>query len=205
MERLMKTLAAIVVVALLVGCSTLSGIPSGQQAEYGRVETDTDLIQFLAFSDDQNTCAMAIQNKQSQYPARYAILLDGPAREALLAALAKYENWKGLAQENQTTITKTITQLELQQIYYQHRGWRDAGDREISLVFTSRIDDNGNQSFSLELKPYVRGAFYRAYGRDHLVLSDDQAIAFSDLLSEDALKGGYQKAKKKEDVINMFN
>jgi len=27
----------------------------------------------------------------------------------------------------------------------------------------------------------------------------------SDLLSEGALKGGYQKAKKKEDAINMFN
>jgi len=93
----------------------------------------------------------------------------------------------------------------LQQIYYQRRGWRDAGDHEISLVFTSRIDDNGNQSFSLELNPYERGAFYRAYGRDYLVLSDDQAITLSDLLSEDALKGGYQKAKKKEDVINMFN
>lgn len=205
MEKLMKTLAAVAVVALLVGCSTLSGIPSGQQAEYGRIETDKDLIQFLAFSDDPNICAMAIQNRQSQYPARYAILLDGPAREALRAALTKYETWKGLAQENHTTITKTITKLELQQIYYQRRGWRDAGDHEISLVFTSRIDDNGNQSFSLELNPYERGAFYRAYGRDYLVLSDDQAITLSDLLSEDALKGGYQKAKKKEDVINMFN
>ena len=91
MEKLMKTLAAVAVVALLVGCSTLSGIPSGQQAVYGRIETDTDLIQFLAFSDDPNICAMAIQNRQSQYPARYAILLDGPAREALRAALTKYE------------------------------------------------------------------------------------------------------------------
>jgi hypothetical protein len=90
-------------------------------------------------------------------------------------------------------------------MYYQRGGWRDAGHREILLLFASSIDDNGKQSFSLELKPYVWRGFYRVYGRDSLVLSDDQAITFSDLLSEDALKDGYQKAKKKQDVINMFN
>jgi hypothetical protein len=205
MKKLMETLAVVAFVVLLSGCWTLSSVPSGQEAEYGRIETDNDLIQFLAFSDDPNTCAMAIQDKQSQYPARYALVLDGPAREAMRAALAKYESWKGLAQENQTAITKTITKLELQQMYYQREGWRDAGDREISLLFASSIDDNGNQSFSLELKSYVWRGFYRGYGRDSLLLSDDQAITFSDLLSEDALKDGYQKAKKKQDVINQFN
>ena len=42
-------------------------------------------------------------------------------------------------------------------------------------------------------------------GGDSLVLTDDQAITFSDFLSEDSLKGGYEKAKKKKHVINMFN
>jgi hypothetical protein len=102
MKKLIKALAAVAFAVLLSGCWTLSSVPSGQQAEYGRIETDIDLIQFLAFSDDPNTCAIAIQDKQSQYPAGYALLLDGPAREAMRAALAKYESWKGLAQENQT-------------------------------------------------------------------------------------------------------
>jgi hypothetical protein len=205
MKKLMKTLVAASFAVLLLGCWTFTNVPGGQQAEYGRIETDSDVIQFLAFSDDPDVCAIAIQNKQSQYPARYALLLDGPAREAMREALTKYESWKGLAQENQTAIVKTITKLELQQMFYQHGGWRDAGDREISLLFYSSIDDNGNQSFSLELKPYVWRGFYRVYGQDSLVLSDDQAITLGDLLSENALKDGYQKAKKKQDVINMFN
>ena len=93
-------------------------------------------------------------------------------------------------------------------MYYQDGEWHDAGDRDISLVFTSRIDDNGNQSFFLTLKPspvFLLRAFFIVYGRDSLVLSDDQAITFSDMLQEDAVDKGYEKAKKKQDVIDMFN
>ena len=197
--------------SLLADCSTLSpwqSVPSGQQAEYGRIETDSVLIQFLAFSDDAGICAITIQNKAGDYPARYAFILDEPGREAMRGAFEKYERWKGIAQENQTEITKTITTLELQQVYDRDGGWHDAGDREVSIVFGSRLEDNGTQSFSLALRPsprYWRRTFYRVYGGDSLVLTDDQAITFSDSLSEDALKGGYEKAKKKQDVINMFN
>ena len=83
------------------------------------------------------------------------------------AALEKYESWKGIAQANQTQITKTISTLELQQMYYQDGEWHDAGDRDISLVFTSRIDDNGNQSFFLTLKPspvFMLRAFFLSTG-----------------------------------------
>jgi hypothetical protein len=100
------------------------------------------------------------------------------------------------------------TTLDLQQAYNRDGGRHDADDREVSIVYRSRIEDNGTQSFSLALKPsprYLRRSFCRVYGRDSLVLTDDQAITFSDLLSEDSLKRGYEKAKKKEDVINMFN
>ena len=51
-------------------------------------------------------------------------------------ALEKYESWRNIAQENQTEITKTITTMELTQMYYSEGEWHDAGDREISLVFT---------------------------------------------------------------------
>ncbi|GEM_PF-3133074 len=211
MTKPMLALAAAAFVAALAGCGTMppwKSVPSGQQAEYGRIETDKDLIQFLAFSDDPGISVVAIQNKAYRYPTRYALLLDGPARDAMRAAFEKYENWKGIAQENQTQITKTISTLELQQMYYQDGEWHDAGDREISLVFTSRVDDNGNQSFFLTLRPspvFMLRAFFLVYGRDSLVLTDDQALTFSDLLREDAVDGGYEKAKKKQDVIDMFN
>ncbi len=211
MTKPMMALAAAAFVAALAGCGTMppwKSVPSGQQAEYGRIETDKDLIQFLAFSDDPGISVVAIQNKAYRYPTRYALLLDGPARDAMRAAFEKYENWKGIAQENQTQISKTISTLELQQMYYQDGEWHDAGDREISLVFTSRVDDNGNQSFFLTLRPspvFMLRAFFLVYGRDSLVLTDDQALTFSDLLREDAVDGGYEKAKKKQDVIDMFN
>ena len=48
-------------------------------------------------------------------------------------------------------------------------------------------------------------AFFLVYGRDSLVLNDDQAKTFSDLLQEEAVDRGYQKARKKQDVIDMFN
>ena len=210
MTKTMVALAAALVVGL-AGCSSMppwKSVPSGQEAEYGRIETNRDLIQFLAFSDDPGISVIAIQNKAYRYPTRYAILLDGGAREDMRAALEKYENWKGIAQENQTEITKTITTLELPQMYYQDGGWNDAGDRDISLVFTSRIDVNGNQSFFLTLKPspvYMLRAFFLVYGRDSLVLDDDQAITFSDMLQEDAVSKGYEQAKKKQDVIDKFN
>ena len=70
MKKLMTTLAAVAFVVLLSSCSTLPNMPSGQQAEYGRVETDRDLVQFIAFSDDPEMYVLAIQNKESQYPAR---------------------------------------------------------------------------------------------------------------------------------------
>jgi len=211
MTKPMMALVAAAFVAALAGCGTMppwKSVPSGQQAEYGRIETDKDLIQFLAFSDDPGISVVAIQNKAYRYPTRYALLLDGPARDAMRAAFEKYENWKGIAQENQTQITKTISTLELQQMYYQDGEWHDAGDREISLVFTSRVDDNGSQSFFLTLRPspvFMLRAFFLVYGRDSLVLTDDQALTFSDLLREDAVDGGYEKAKKKQDVIDMFN
>jgi hypothetical protein len=211
MTKPIMALAAGALVAVLAGCSTLppwKSVPSGQQAEYGRIETDRDLIQFLAFSDDPGISAIALQNKAYRYPSRYAILLDGPARDSMRAAFEKYENWKGIAQENQTQITKTITTLELPQMYYQDGDWHDGGDREISLVFTSRIDDSGNQSFFMTLKPsrvFMLRLFYSVYGRDLLVLNDDQAMTFSDMLTDSAVDGGYQKAKKKQDVIEMFN
>jgi hypothetical protein len=211
MTKPMMALAAAALVAGLAGCSGLppwKSVPSGQQAEYGRIETNTDLIQFLAFSDDPGISVIAIQNKAYRYPTRYAILLDGGARQDMRAAFEKYESWKGIAQANQTQITKTITTLELQQMYYQDGEWHDAGDRDISLVFTSRIDDNGNQSFFMTLKPspvFLLRSFFIVYGRDSLVLTDDQAMTFSDMLQEDAVDKGYEKAKKKQDVIEMFN
>jgi hypothetical protein len=210
MTKPIAAFAAAVFAVGLAGCSSLppwKNVPSGQQAEYGRIETDRDLIQFLAFSDDPGISVIAIQNKAYRHPARYAILLDGSARADMRAALDKYESWKGIAQANQTEISKTITTLELQQMYYEDGEWHDAGDREISLVFASRIDDNGNQSFYLTLKPspvYMMRAFFIVYGRDSLVLNDDQAITFSDMLQEDAVSKGYEKAKKKQDVIDMF-
>ncbi len=211
MKKPMLALAATACAVLLAGCGTMppwKSVPSGQQAEYGRIETNKDLIQFLAFSDDPGISVVAIQNKAYRYPTRYALVLDPGARETMRTAFEKYESWKGIAQENQTEISKTITTMDVTQLYYQDGGWHDAGDREISLVFTSRIDDNGTQNFYLTLRPspvFMMRSFFLVYGRDSLILNDDEALTFSDLLQEDAVNRGYEKAKKKQDVINMFN
>ena len=210
MGRTLFALAACAFAVLLAGCETLppwKSVPSGQQAEYGRIESGGDLIQFLAFSDDPGIVAIAIQNRDSTSLGRYAILLDGPAREAMRAAFQKYDNWKRLALENQAEITKTITTLELTQMYYRYGSWHDAGDRDVSLVFTASIDDNFAQTFLLTLKPspvFMRRGFFWVYGRDSLVLNEDEAKTFGDLLQEKAVDSGYQKAKKKQDVIDMF-
>lgn len=204
-------LAAAALALTLAGCGTMppwKSVPSGEQAEYGRIETQRDLIQFLAFSDDPGISVIAIQNKGYRYPARYAILFDQPAREALRAALTKYDTWKNIAWENQTEITKEITTLGLEQMYYEDGEWHDAGDRDLSLVFTARSDATAGMKFYLTLKPspvFLFRAFFVVYGRDSMILSDDQVRTFSDLMQEDAVNQGYEKAKKKQDVINLFN
>jgi hypothetical protein len=205
-------LAAVGLAAIFVAsCAILppwKSVPSGQQAEYGRIETSRDLIQFLAFSDDPGISVIAIQNRAFRYPSRYAILLDGPSRGMFRSALQKYEAWKSIAQENSTQITKTITTMDLTQMYYQDGSWHDAGGRGISLVFTSRLDDNGSQQFILTLQPsafFMMRSFFLVYGQDSLVLTDEAAKVFSNMLQEDAVSQGYQKAKKKQDAINMFN
>jgi len=210
MKRTLGVLLIALGGVLLARCSSLppwQSVPSGQQAEYGRIETNDDLIQFLAFSDAPDISAIAVQNKAYSSPPRYAILLDGSARDAMRTAFEKYEKWKDIARDNHTDITKAITTLELQQMYYLDGAWHDAGDRELSLIFNSATDDNGAQGFSLALRPSPLHwrAFYRVYGRESLVLSDDQVKPFSDLLSESAVEGGYQKAKKKQDAIDMFH
>lgn len=203
--------AAAAVAFTLAGCGTLppwKSVPTGEQAEYGRIETSRDLMQFLAFSDDPQISVISIQNKGYRYPSRYAILLDVPAREAVRAALEKYENWRSIANENQTEITKTITTLSVEQMYYQDREWHDAGDRDISFVFTSRINPDGTQKFFLTLKPspvFMMRWFFVVYGRDSMVLGDDEVATFNDLVQEEAVDKGYEKAKKKQDVINLFN
>ena len=66
MTKPLVAFAAVVFAVGLAGCSGMppwKSVPSGQQAEYGRIETDKDLIQFLAFSDDPGISVIAIQNK----------------------------------------------------------------------------------------------------------------------------------------------
>ena len=211
MKKLLVALAAPALVYSLAACGSLppwQTVPTGQQAEYGRIETPRDLIQFLAFSDDPGISVIAIQNSEYRLPGRYAILLDQPAREAMRAGLAMYENWRSIAQENTTEITKTITTLSLTQMYYRDGGWHDAGDRDISLVFTSRIDPDGRQQSFLTLRPspvFMLRAFLLVYGRDSLILNDDQVGAFTEVMQEDAVDRGYQKARKKQDVIDLFH
>lgn len=87
MGRTLVALAACAFAVLLAGCETLppwKSVPSGQQAEYGRIESGGDLIQFLAFSDDPGIVAIAIQNRDSTSLGRYAILLDGPVSQYFL-------------------------------------------------------------------------------------------------------------------------
>ena len=211
MKKALSVALVALFASLLAACSTLApwkSVPSGQQSEYGRIVTGRSVIQFISFSDDPGISVLAVQSKSYRSSHRYAILLDGHAREELRAACEKFEKWRDLARANETEITRTIVTLDVTQMYEAEREWHDAGGREISLVFTSRVDSGGNQKITLTLKPspvFMFRSLFMVYGRDFLVLDEDQAAQFSDLIQEDAVDSGYQKAKKRQDVIDMFN
>ena len=123
------------------------------QAEYGRIETSGNLIQFLAFSNNPDVAVIAIQNKEYHAAGRLFILLDRLARKALRAAVQKYETWRKITQGKLTRSSKPLSTLELAQLSYQNGRWHDEGALDISIVVASRSDVGANQKGFLNAQP----------------------------------------------------
>jgi hypothetical protein len=77
--------------------------------------------------------------------------------------------------------------------------WEAEGSRDVTFVFNSRLDQSGAPRISLLMR--TRSFFY---GVDQVLLTDEQAADLSSYLSAEQVNAGYQKAKKKQDTLDMF-
>ena len=186
---------------LLAGCSTLppwKPVPDGQAVVYGQIEDARRALSFMAFANDPGIIAIAVENRFSNL-TRYGMIVDQPARASFLEAVAKYQEWSKLAAENQVEITREISTITLPQMFRRGDGWEAEGSRDVTFVFNSRLDESGVPRISLLMR--TRSFFY---GVDQVLLTDDQATDLATFLSEDQVNAGYQKAKKKQDTLDMF-
>jgi hypothetical protein len=199
----MRRLTAFLFLSLLLaGCSTLppwKTVPDGQAVVYGQIEDSRRALSFMAFANDPGIIAIAVENRFSGFTPRYGMIVDEPARTSFQEAIAKYKEWSQLAADNQVEITREITTITLPQMFRHGDAWEAEGSRDVTFVFNSRLDQSGAPRISLLLR--TRSFFY---GVDQVLLTDQQAADLSDYLSSEQVSAGYQKAKKKQDTLDMF-
>ena len=114
-------------------------------------------------------------------------------------AVAKYQEWSKLAEDNQVEITREITTVTLPQMFHRGSGWEAEGQRDVTFVFNSRLGQGTDPRITLVIRT---SSFF--YGVDQIVLNDQQAADFSKYLENDQADAGYQQAKKKQDTLDMF-
>jgi hypothetical protein len=187
---------------LLAGCSTLppwKQVPDGQAVVYGQIEDSRRALTFMAFANDPGIVAIAVENRFNGFSPRYGMIVDEPARTSFQEAIAKYQEWSKLATDNQVEITREISTITLPQMFRRGDTWEAEGTREVTFVFNSRLDQSGAPRISLLMR--TRSFFY---GMDQVLLTDNQAADLGNYLSTDQVDAGYQKAKKKQDTLDMF-
>jgi hypothetical protein len=187
---------------LVIGCSTLppwKPAPTGQSAIYGKIEDDRTLVRFIAFADDPGIAAVSVEYKFGRSAPRYTLLADKYVRDALREVFSKYREWSSVAAEKGVEITKEISTLTVTQLVRRGDGWDAAGSRELTFLFTSRFDTKGSQQIFMAMRS---SAFWS--GRDQIVLNDEQAGDFDELLKDDSVNRGYDEAKKKQDTLDLF-
>jgi len=188
--------------ALLSACTTLppwKQVPTGSSVVYGQIEDSRRAIGFLAWSDDPGIIAITMENHFGGWNPRYGLVVDQPARNTMREALAKFDEWSKLAQDNGVEITREISSVTLPQMFYHTRGWEAEGERQLTFVFRSTLGDSSTPRTALIIRTT---SFF--YGSDQATLSHDQAADFSRYLDDDEISMGYQQAKKKQDALEMF-
>ena len=188
---------------ILMSCYSLppwNPVPTGQTSVYGKIETNESLISFITFADNQDIVAIGVEYKIGRYAPRYALIADPPARAAIQEICGKYFDWQKLAIENRVDIMKEIRTITLPMIRRSGAGWEAGEDRELRFVFTSQLLNNNTPHTTLRVRS---GSFLG--GHDQFVLEDPQVQVFADSLKEDAVAGGFQTARQKQEAIEKFN
>jgi hypothetical protein len=197
-----KWLVMVILPALLAGCSTLppwSPVPTGQSVVYGQIQDSRRGLTFIAFANNPGIVAIAVQNLFGGAAPRYGMIAEEPARASIREAVAKFENWSKLAMDNQVEITREITTIDLPQMFPRGAGWEAQGSRQVTFVFSARLERAGTLRITLVLKT---SAIFS--GGDQIVLNPEQAADLGRYLENDEVDAGYAQARKKQDTLNMF-
>ena len=187
----------------IAACSSLppwDPVPTGQTSVYAKIETNATVVSFIAFSGDADIVAVSIEYSIGRYAPRYALLADGKARAEIREICTKYFDWRELALDNNVEIVKEIRTITLPQVYRSGSGWDAGGNRDVSFVFSSQKGSDNDLKMTLRVQSR---SFFGDI--DQFILNEDQVRSLSDSLSETAVAGGYQAAKKRQDTIDMFN
>jgi hypothetical protein len=197
-----KSFVLVILSVLLAGCTTLppwKPVPTGQSVVYGQIQDSRRSIAFIAFADDPGIVAIAVENLFGGFTPRYGMIADQPARASMREAIAKYQEWSKLAQDNRVEITREISTVSLPQMFRRGEGWEAEGDRQVTFIFNSRLGPSDDPRITLVLRT---SSFF--YGVDQVVLNDQQAADFSRHLEDEETNAGYLQAKKKQDTLDMF-
>jgi hypothetical protein len=187
---------------LLASCTTLppwKTVPDGQAVVYGQIEDSRRSLAFIAFANDPGVVAIAVENRFGGFMPRYGMIVDEPARASIHEAIAKYQEWSRLAVDNQVEITREISTISLPQMFRRGDAWEAEGSRDVTFVFNSRLGQSDSPRVTLLMR--TRSFFY---GMDQVLLSDQQAADLDTHLSTDEINAAYEKAKKKQDTLDMF-
>jgi hypothetical protein len=186
----------------LAGCTTLppwKPVPTGQAVVYGQIQDSRRAIAFTAFANDQGIIAITVENTFGGFNPRYGMIADEPARASIREAIAKFQEWSRLAEDNKVEITREIATVSLPQMFRRSGGWEAEGTRDVTFIFNSRLGSSSEPRITLVMR--TSSLFY---GIDQIVLIGQQAEDFGRYLENDEVDVGYQQAKKKQDTLDMF-
>lgn len=187
---------------LLAGCTTLppwKPVPTGQSVVYGQIQDSRRAIAFTAFANDPGIVAITVENPSGGFNPRYGMIADEPARASMREAIAKFQEWSRLAEDNRVEITREITTVSMPQMFRRGDGWEAEGTRDVAFVFSSRLGSSSDPRITLVLK--TSSVFY---GVDQIVLNGQQAEDFGRYLENGEVDTGYRQARKKQDTLDMF-
>jgi len=187
---------------LLAGCTTLppwKPVPDGQSVVYGQIQDSRRAIAFTAFANDPGIIAITVENTFGGFNPRYGMIADEPARASMREAIAKFQEWSRLAEDNRVEITREISTVSMPQMFKRSSGWEAEGTRDVAFIFNSRLGQSVDPRITLVMRA---SSFF--YGIDQIVLNDQQAADFGRYLLDEEVNAAYRQAKKKQDTLDMF-
>jgi hypothetical protein len=143
--------------------------------------------------------AITVQNLYGGAAPRYVMIADEPARGAIREAVAKFQEWAKLAQDNQVELTREIKTIDMAQMFPQGSGWDASGTRQVTFVFSARRENADTLRITLVLRT---SAIFSV--SDQIVLNPDQAADLGRYVDKEEVDFGYAEAKKKQNALDMF-